>query len=106
MQSILRLFDRADAFLARLTPGLVAVAIVLTFAVVAGWTARHPEIFEVQYSAAAAAVGMEPVDPPPHPRGDAGKSASRSLIIGLDPLHGNAGQQLADAPHGARTTTF
>lgn len=62
MQSILRLVDRADAFLARLNPGLAAVAIVLTFAVVAGWAARHPEIFQVQYGAAAAAVGMEPVD--------------------------------------------
>jgi hypothetical protein len=63
MQTILRLVGRADAFLARLNAGLAAVAIVLAATVIVGWVAGHPEIFQVEYDAAAAASGIAPDDP-------------------------------------------
>jgi hypothetical protein len=63
MQTIHRLVGRADAYLARLNAGLAAVAIVLACTVVVGWVAGHPEIFQVEYDAAAAASGIAPDDP-------------------------------------------
>jgi hypothetical protein len=50
--------QRADVFCTRLNPGLAAFAIVLLLVVSVLWTKRHPEISEVNYRAAAAAVGL------------------------------------------------
>lgn len=74
MQTILRLVGNADAFFARSTAGFVAVAIMLTIAVVAQWAVRQPDIFQVllqvecdaaqaEFDADAGALGIEPVDP-------------------------------------------
>jgi hypothetical protein len=56
--AVVRRAQRADAFCARLNPGLTALAIVLLLAVTVLWIDRHPEISEADERAVEAAVGM------------------------------------------------
>jgi hypothetical protein len=48
---------RVDAICARLNAGLCAVAVALTVLTVSTWVGRHPEMFQVEYDAVAAAAG-------------------------------------------------
>ena len=48
---------RVDALCARLNAGLCAVAIVLALLTLGTWVGQHPEIFQLEYDAAAAAIG-------------------------------------------------
>lgn len=55
MLALLRITRRADAFCARLNAGLAAFAIVLALLAAGVCAGRHPEIFQPEYDADAAA---------------------------------------------------
>jgi hypothetical protein len=58
MLALLRITRRADTVCARLNAGLVAFAIVLALLMTGTWIARHPEMFQPDYDAAAGAIGF------------------------------------------------
>jgi hypothetical protein len=63
MNRVLRIAGRIDRLCARLNDGVLAFAVLLGIAAATVWIARHPEIFQVEYDAAAAAVGIAPDAP-------------------------------------------
>jgi hypothetical protein len=63
MNRVLRIAGRIDRLCARLNDGVLAFAVLLGIAAATVWMARHPEIFQVEYDAAAAAVGIAPDAP-------------------------------------------
>jgi hypothetical protein len=63
MNKVLRIAGRIDRLCARLNDGVLAFAVLLGIAAATVWIARHPEIFQVEYDAAAAAVGIAPDAP-------------------------------------------
>lgn len=73
MNKVLRIAGRIDRLCARLNDGVLAFAVLLAVAAATVWMARHPEIFQVEYDAAAAAVGIAPDAP-----GEAVSSEERS----------------------------
>jgi len=105
MQTIFRLVGRADVFLARLNAGLVVVAI--TFTVVTVWAARHPDIFQVEYDAAAASVGIAPVDSTASPvsAGEEGVSAKEVALCGIRVAQSRrqhcSSRSMNDSPRGS-----
>jgi hypothetical protein len=56
--ALVRSAQRADAFCARLNPGLTALAIVLLLTVAVLWINLHPEISEADERAVETAVGI------------------------------------------------
>lgn len=63
MNKVFRIAGRIDRLCARLNDGVLAFAVLLAVAAATVWMARHPEIFQVEYDAAAAAVGIAPDAP-------------------------------------------
>jgi hypothetical protein len=63
MNKVLRIAGRIDRLCARLNDGVLAFAVVLAVAEATAWVVCHPEIFQVEYDAAAAAVGIAPDAP-------------------------------------------
>jgi hypothetical protein len=58
MLALLRITRRADAFCARLDAGPAAFAIVLALMAAGVCAGRHPDMFQLEYDADAAAAGF------------------------------------------------
>jgi len=58
MTALLHIASRADAFCARLNPGLSAVAVLLALLTATAWVGCHPEILQPQYDASG--LGLMP----------------------------------------------